>query len=852
MRALLVTLVTNSAAMSAAALSLMLLDAALLKRRRLPARALRWAWLIVLAGFICPLRPDLGALMALVPRAQPALGALRGRLADAVPLLAGTPAGASLPSTAAQSTLARSAAAAATEPGWQPDWTLIFALAYIAGAALTLGLALWRHWRFRRTVLRWNRPADAALGELSRARIVISRAVSQPLLMGALRPVIALPERELPDGELRAMIAHEECHRANRDIWIQYAALLARALNWFNPLMPLVAAELTLKCEQLCDELTLTCCALNRRSYADTILAAAATRRAPLTTGFSGGKYAMKRRLTALYSRSAPRAGALILALALALTIFAPALMALAAEADTTPSDDAPTATDSQPQPTPAALNEGLTAANMLQNVLTIALAANEGDYATNALQLLAAGSGVDTLVDALNMYGRIEAIYLGEGLAFEQLAQQYPELANRAMYDLVVSAAEPELAERAQLMLAAGELLPEVYARLGMDGYEQSDAADSDLLDAALAIMQAYFGGDDMTGAMLILSAGDAVDALLSALELYGQIETAYLKGGLTFEQLAEQYPELANRALYELAAGAPETGLAERAQLMFASGELFPAIYDQLALGEYDVRSALCACLAYNLARHSGRIAEVLSAPDVEMRIEADTALNEWCAATGRGDLFGIAAPAPEPTAAARASTAFALNGGDSPDAVFSDMLAITLTRSYTDDLTVAHLILASGDGAGGVIDALDAYDRLERAHVEQGLTFEEIVAEYGETDPTICDEATYELMVAAPQTGIATRAKLMLASGELFDELYARLALGRYESIDLLCACIAYNMAANEGRIVNIYVQLDVSQRAQALNALTEWIAAVGDDSLFGPLDAVRAEIDGLLAA
>ena len=177
----------------------------------------------------------------------------------------------------------------------------------------------------------------------------------------------------------------------------------------------------------------------------------------------------MKRRLTALYSRSVPRAGALILALALALTVFAPSLMALAAQADPTASADAPTVADSQPQPTSAVLNDGptasadapavadsqpqptsavlndgLTASDMLQNVLTITLAASEGDYETNALQLLAAGSGVDALVDALNMYDRLEALYLSEGLSFDQLTEQYPELANRAMYDLVTGASEP------------------------------------------------------------------------------------------------------------------------------------------------------------------------------------------------------------------------------------------------------------------------------------------------------------------------------------------------------------------------------------------------------------------------
>ena len=61
-----------------------------------------------------------------------------------------------------------------------------------------------------------------------------------------------------------------------------------------------------------------------------------------------------------------------------------------------------------------------------------------------------------------------------------------------------------------------------------------------SELLDDALAIMRAYFGGDDMTGAMLILSAGDGVDALLNALDMYNSLETVYIDEGLSFEELA------------------------------------------------------------------------------------------------------------------------------------------------------------------------------------------------------------------------------------------------------------------------------------------------------------------------
>ena len=860
MRAFLTTLATCSAAMSAVAIMLMLLDALALRRRKIPARAMRMAWLVVTVGFILPMRPDLRGLAALLPHAEPAIDALHGQLLDVMPMLAAIPAATVAPLPTTPPINVPATVMTPTAPHWQPDWVLIVTLVYIAGATLVLGFELWRHWRFRRTVLRWSHPADAALNALSNARIVVSRAVQAPLLMGVRQPVIVLPERAMPLGDLRTMIAHEECHRANHDVLIQYVALLARALHWFNPLMLLIASELTLKCEQLCDEMTLTNCAITRRTYVGTILAAAATRRAPLTTGFAGGKHIMKRRLTALYSRSVPRAGALILALALALTVFAPSLMALAAQADPTASADTPTVTDSQPQPTSAVLNDGLTASDMLQNVLTITLAACEGDYETNALQLLAAGSGVDALVDALNMYDRLEALYLSEGLSFDQLTEQYPELANRAMYDLVTGASEPKLAERAQLMLAAGELLPEVYVRLGIDGYDESDATASELLDDALAIMRAYFGGDDMTGAMLILSAGDGVDALLNALDMYNSLETVYIDEGLSFEELAEQHTELANQAMYDLVISAPEPGLAVRAQLMFASGELFPEIYAQLAQGEYDARSALCACLAYNLAQYSGRISQMLSSPDAAMRVEADTALTEWWAATGRGDLFGISAPEPDTEATATETPVAVertLSGGDSPAEVLSDMMTITLTRPGIDALTAANMILAVGDGVGEAMNALDTYGMLETAYRDEGLTFDEITDKYLSEYVSIGNEAMFALMASAPKTDISTQAKLMFASGELFPEIYAQLKLGQYDAPSLLSACIAYNVAAYKGRVANVCI-VDAAERAKAMNALVEWSAAISTDdnnmllNIFGPMDAERAEIEAQLEA
>jgi hypothetical protein len=65
-------------------------------------------------------------------------------------------------------------------------------------------------------------------------------------------PVRAL--RELPDAELRALLAHEAAHVVRRDaVWLMIAAAV-RALGWWQPLNLVAAARLRLAMELCCDE----------------------------------------------------------------------------------------------------------------------------------------------------------------------------------------------------------------------------------------------------------------------------------------------------------------------------------------------------------------------------------------------------------------------------------------------------------------------------------------------------------------------------------------------------------------------------------------------------------------------
>jgi hypothetical protein len=60
--------------------------------------------------------------------------------------------------------------------------------------------------------------------------------------------------RELPDDELRALLAHEAAHVVRRDaVWLMIAAAV-RALAWWQPLNLVAAARLRLAMELCCDE----------------------------------------------------------------------------------------------------------------------------------------------------------------------------------------------------------------------------------------------------------------------------------------------------------------------------------------------------------------------------------------------------------------------------------------------------------------------------------------------------------------------------------------------------------------------------------------------------------------------
>ena len=127
-----------------------------------------------------------------------------------------------------------------------------------------LALRTARAWRLgvrhagRRRVIRRG-PAPVLLQEIlgpaaDRVTLSCSRTLRVPVAFAReiCLPVRAL--RELPNDELRALLAHEAAHVVRRDAaWLMIAAAV-RALGWWQPLNLVAAARLRLAMELCCDE----------------------------------------------------------------------------------------------------------------------------------------------------------------------------------------------------------------------------------------------------------------------------------------------------------------------------------------------------------------------------------------------------------------------------------------------------------------------------------------------------------------------------------------------------------------------------------------------------------------------
>ena len=165
---------------------------------------------------------------------------------------------------------------------------------YLSGVIVTALLLLLHRQRYVRRLresllVEHIETVNTLLREMQMAHILVftNDEIASPLVCGLLSPRIYLPARmDFGNTEmLRHILAHETMHIRRRDNWVKTAMLATLCLNWFNPLVWLMAGCLASDLETACDEAVLRACREEdaRQSYACSLLAmAVSASRSPL------------------------------------------------------------------------------------------------------------------------------------------------------------------------------------------------------------------------------------------------------------------------------------------------------------------------------------------------------------------------------------------------------------------------------------------------------------------------------------------------------------------------------------------------------------------------------------------
>lgn len=173
------------------------------------------------------------------------------------------------------------------------------ALLWAVGGA---GLLVWRTAGYllaRRSLLR----GAEAWTRAGRTPVCVHPALKSPMVVGLLRPVIALPPNLTAEQRTMAL-CHELCHIRRRDVAYKTLLLWVTALHWFNPLAWWLSRSAGRNLELCCDDDVLHGRDVPfRRAYGEALLAMAAAERGPaLSTRFGSSVAEMKKRLANLFS----------------------------------------------------------------------------------------------------------------------------------------------------------------------------------------------------------------------------------------------------------------------------------------------------------------------------------------------------------------------------------------------------------------------------------------------------------------------------------------------------------------------------------------------------------------------
>lgn len=160
---------------------------------------------------------------------------------------------------------------------------------YIIGMLAAAGVLGWQKYGYSKKLqngflVEHNDMVNAILRDMGMGHVLVftSDEIATPLVCGLLNPRIYLPTQMdfTNTVMLRHVLIHEAMHIRRKDNWVKGLLLIVLCLNWYNPLVWLMAVCLAADLEAACDAAVLkTFGEDERKDYASSLFAMALTGR---------------------------------------------------------------------------------------------------------------------------------------------------------------------------------------------------------------------------------------------------------------------------------------------------------------------------------------------------------------------------------------------------------------------------------------------------------------------------------------------------------------------------------------------------------------------------------------------
>jgi len=135
----------------------------------------------------------------------------------------------------------------------------------------------------------------------------VSDTISAPLVVGVIRPVLILPDREFTPEQLDNILSHELTHIKRNDILYKWVVSVVKCVHWFNPFIYFIGRQINTDCEISCDLTVIKNMSESEKyGYIDTIISLLSHRNSKpvyLTTGMTGSKKILKKRFVMIKNK---------------------------------------------------------------------------------------------------------------------------------------------------------------------------------------------------------------------------------------------------------------------------------------------------------------------------------------------------------------------------------------------------------------------------------------------------------------------------------------------------------------------------------------------------------------------